>query len=246
MKRLINTVRNLFKIAKLLSISDANNIRFGQVAFLGKEQKTMIFSPYGLMHNPPVDSLTLVWTQQGQESNLIGMADDPRNRTLKSLAEGEVALGNYKTDHYLYFDENGKATLVTDDLDVLVTDTTFLTTTDLDIEVSNATTIQSGSVTATVTNDCSVTANTMNLTSVANMVLTAGGNLTLAATGVLGLSGATMSMTAGGASMGMSGGTMGITSTGLQHNGTNIGDTHYHTQGADSGGDTEQNTSGPN
>lgn len=245
MKRLLNMVRNLFKAAKLLSINDAQDLRFGQVSFLGKEQRVMIFTPYGLMHNPPRNSLAIIWSQQAQESNSVGMADDPKNRTLKSLAEGEVALGNYLTDHYLYFDENGKATLVTDDLDVLVTDTTFLTTTDLDIEVSGDTTIQSGSVTATVTNNCDVTANNINLTSIANMVLTAGGNLTLAATGVLGLSGATMSMSAGGASMGMSGGTMSINSTGLQHNGTNIGDTHTHPQGSDSGGDTEQDTGGP-
>ena len=36
-----------------------------------------------------------------------------------------------------------------------------------------------------------------------------------------------------------------IVSTTLTHNGVNIGDTHVHTQGADSGGDTQQNTGVP-
>ena len=40
-------------------------------------------------------------------------------------------------------------------------------------------------------------------------------------------------------------GAMAITSTTLTHNGTNIGDDHSHPQGADSAGNTEQNTGGP-
>ena len=40
-------------------------------------------------------------------------------------------------------------------------------------------------------------------------------------------------------------GAIALTSTSLTHNGTNIGDDHTHSQGADSRGDAEQDTGGP-
>lgn len=243
--RLINLIRNLIKFARLLSTDDTGGQRFSRVVFHDKDQKVLMFSPYGLMHHPPNDSLVVLFSQQGMESNIVGMADHPKIRTLKGLAQGEVALGNYLTDHYLYFDQNGKATLVTDDLDVLVTDTTLLTTTDLDVQVSDATTIQTKSLTATVTDDCEVTATNITMSASSNVSISAGGNMTLAATGVLGLSGASISASGAGASMGISGGNMSITSSGLTHNGTNIGDTHIHSQAADSDGDSEQDTGAP-
>lgn len=39
--------------------------------------------------------------------------------------------------------------------------------------------------------------------------------------------------------------TLTLDSSGLKHNGTNVGDTHVHPQGNDSGGNTEQDTGGP-
>lgn len=99
----ITMIKNLFKIGKLLSVDDSGNLRFGIVSALGKEQRVLMFSPYGLMHNPPKTSLVLMLQQQGQESNGIGIADDPRNRTLKDLKEGEVALGNYLTSDHMVF-----------------------------------------------------------------------------------------------------------------------------------------------
>lgn len=168
MKNIIQMLKNIFKIAKLLSVDDSENLRFGSVSTLGKTQKVLIFSPYGLMHKPPADSMVLLWSQQGQESNGIGIADDPRNRTLKDLSEGEVALGNYSTSHYIYFDKDGLCTIVSKDLKITVDDSVEIVGTDVE-----------------------------------------------------------------------------ITSSTLTHNGTNIGDSHIHSQGADSDGDSEVDTGGP-
>lgn len=107
MRKLYYLIKNLFRIASMLDVDDSGNLRFCTVSSLGKSQKSMLFSQYGIMHNPPPNSLALIWTQQGQESNSVAMADDPNNRPLKNLAPGEFAIGNYLTGDYAYFKEDG-------------------------------------------------------------------------------------------------------------------------------------------
>jgi phage gp45-like len=109
----ITLIKNLFKIAKLLSVDDSGDYQFMTVKTLGKTQKVMSFKPYGLMSNPPVDSIVSLLSQQGQESNGIGTADDPKNRPIKNMKTGEVAVGNYITGDYLYFDADGSFHLLT-------------------------------------------------------------------------------------------------------------------------------------
>lgn len=104
-KNLYQLIKNMIKIAKVLSVDDEQDIRTGYVEFLGKEQKVNIFTPYGLMHHPPKDSLSILFALQGQESNIVSMSDHPRIRVKKELKEGEVALGNYLTGSYILFDE---------------------------------------------------------------------------------------------------------------------------------------------
>lgn len=142
MRNIISLIKNLFKIAKLLSVDDSGNLRFYNVSFMGKSgQKILGFSPYGLMHNPPVSSMVLLWSQNAQESNGIGMADDPKNRTLKNLKSGEVALGNYETGHYIYFDENGLCTVVAKDLKFQIDDSVTVIGTDLEFQIDNSVTV---------------------------------------------------------------------------------------------------------
>jgi phage gp45-like len=107
----ITLIKNLFKIAKLLSVDDSGDYQFMTVTTLGKTQKVLSFKPYGLMSNPPADSIVSLLSQQGQESNGIGTADDPKNRPIKNMATGQVGLGNYITASYITFDENGDAIL---------------------------------------------------------------------------------------------------------------------------------------
>jgi phage gp45-like len=103
----IRLIKNLFKIAKLLSVDDSGALQFATVTTLGKTQKVLMLKPYGLMSSPPVDSIVGLWSQQGQESNGIGIADDPKNRPIKDMKTGEVALGNYATGNFVYFDSDG-------------------------------------------------------------------------------------------------------------------------------------------
>jgi phage gp45-like len=103
----ITLIKNLFKIAKLLSVDDSGDYQFMTVTTLGKTQKVLSFKPYGLMSNPPVDSIVSLLSQQGQESNGIGTADDPKNRIFSNMEPGEVALGNYDTGAALYFASDG-------------------------------------------------------------------------------------------------------------------------------------------
>ena len=100
-------IRNLFKVARLLATDDSGDMRIGTISAMGKEQSVFLFTPYGVMSHPPNDSMVMLWNQQGHESNGIGIADDPTNRILKDLAEGEFAVGNYLTGDYVLFNENG-------------------------------------------------------------------------------------------------------------------------------------------
>lgn len=106
MRDLIYRLKSLFKMARLVSSDDGPALRKGGLLFQGKTIPGTLFTPYGLMHNPPQNSIVMVWSQNAQDSNPIGIADDPRNRILKNLTQGEVALGNYKTGSYIYLKEN--------------------------------------------------------------------------------------------------------------------------------------------
>ena len=116
---MMNLIKNLFTIAKLLTTNDTGDLRFSTVSVLGKVQKVLMFSPYGLMHHPPAGSLVTLWGQGAMESNKIGMADDPKNRTLRNLAQGEVALGNYQTANYIFFDKDGNCVIKADNVNII-------------------------------------------------------------------------------------------------------------------------------
>ena len=107
MKKLFTLIKNIFKVVKVLSVDDSGDYQFANVSFLGKTQKVMLFTPYGLVSNPPLNSMGLLWSQQGQESNGIGIADNPKTRPLKNLEEGESALVNHVTGDYVYLKANG-------------------------------------------------------------------------------------------------------------------------------------------
>lgn len=170
---ILNFIKNLFRAAKLLSVDDSGALRLGRVYSLGKNQTAMIFSPYGLMHNPPENSLAIIWNQQAQDSNSIGIADDPNNRTLKNLSPGEVALGNYLTGHYIFFDENGKCKLYTDNLDVIVNQDCLVTADNLVVQVAEDITITAKNLTATCSENCEINAVDIDLTALGNINLSA-------------------------------------------------------------------------
>lgn len=120
-KNLYNTAVSLIKLARIASVDDSGNLRLGYVDFLDKKQRVNVFSPYGLMHHPPAGSVSILFSLQGQESNTVSISDDPKNRPIRDMKEGEVAIGNYMTGDHAYFDEDGNLTgVVTKDLDLTI------------------------------------------------------------------------------------------------------------------------------
>lgn len=107
MNSIMSCIKNLIKLARILSVNDSVDIRTAQIEFLGKRQSAAVFSPYGLMHNPPANSMGPVWQINGEESKLMGIFDRSDQRTLKNLESGEVAIGNYATGDYVHF-RNGR------------------------------------------------------------------------------------------------------------------------------------------
>lgn len=111
---MIQKLKALFKMARLQKSDDKPSLRNGWFFYQGKEIKGTLFTPYGFMHNPPDGSIVMLFSQNGQESNAIGIADDCRNRIFKEnsigdeneqeLQPGEVAIGNYGTRGYIKFD----------------------------------------------------------------------------------------------------------------------------------------------
>lgn len=204
MRRLITMLKNAFKIAKLLSVDDSGDLRFASVSMLGKTQKVLLFTPYGLMHKPPANSLALVWSQQSQESNGIAMADDPKNRPLKNLDPGEVALGNYLTQNFIYFDKDGLCTIAVDDLRITATNDIEMVANNITMQADNDLTIASDTMGIEATTTLDVDSTQINVTA-SNVAVTAS----------------------------------------LTNNGVNVGSTHIHSQGNDSGGDAEVDTGVP-
>lgn len=107
MRALYSKIKNMIKVARLLSTIDDGDLRLARAQYFNKNQIVGAFSPYGLMHNPPIGSLGLLFSVSSLESHTIGIFDDPNNRTLKGLGNGEVAIGNYGTGDYVHF-RNGQ------------------------------------------------------------------------------------------------------------------------------------------
>lgn len=129
---------------------DEGDLRLATARYFNKEQTVGAFSPYGIMHNPPVGSLGLLFSVNSLESHTIGIFDDPNNRTLKNLDNGEVAIGNYITGDYVYF-KNGQIIKVR-------------ATGNVDVEVDNNLIIDAGNdITAEAGNSATLTAPTVTI-----------------------------------------------------------------------------------
>lgn len=151
------------KVGMLESVSDAGDLRRGEAMWLGRTgQPIQIASIYGVVHNPPAGSQVLLLSQNGQESNSIGIVDHPAIRPLKNLAPGEVAMVNYLTGAYVIFKANGNIEVVT---------------------TANLVATVGGSVTATIAGNMSA-AVTGNITATAaqislnGVIIDAAGNIT--------------------------------------------------------------------
>jgi phage gp45-like len=165
MRNLITMVKGIIKIARMVGADDSGNYRVGQFQYLGRTTQGLLFSPYGLLVNPPVNSMAVVLSQNGLESNPIALCDDPNNRTLRDLKVGEVALSNYNQGQYLYLKENGDAELKADKAVISIGSTT-LTIENGQVTIDGANTVMNGDlqVNGAITATGEVTSGTIALT----------------------------------------------------------------------------------
>lgn len=103
---MIQKLKSLIKMARMVSSDDTGNYRFGQFFYQGQTSKGQIFTPYGFYHNPPDNSLAIIFAQNGQDSNRIAMVSDPNNRK-KNLAKGEAGIENAVTGSFVLMKEDG-------------------------------------------------------------------------------------------------------------------------------------------
>ena len=116
--KLINKIKNIVKIARIVSVDDSADVRFGVVKYLGKEQACQIFTPYGFASNPPENAMGPIFQVDGEESKLIGMFDRTDQRPVKDLATGEVVVGNYETGEYVRFKDGNIIEIQTNRLNI--------------------------------------------------------------------------------------------------------------------------------
>lgn len=157
MRKMVQRIKSAFKSARVTATDDTVDLRGGTLAYQGASRTGTLWTPYGLCHNPPVGSVALVWAQNGQDSNLIGIADAPATRTLRSLKSGEVGLANYLTGSYALFKENG----------------------DLEIDAVNANVeITANNVNVTLTGSATFTIGGCTITMSASGISVSGGTVT--------------------------------------------------------------------
>lgn len=183
-RKIINMVKALINVARMASADDSENYRSGQFIYLGRTVRGRVFTPYGIMHNPPANSMGVLLSQNAQSSNAIGIVDDPNRRPLKGLTEGEVAIGNYLTEATTYYKANGDIETITGDTDIKLT-TSEITVT------SGTVIINTGNTTVTIT-DGQVTIDAANLQ--VNGDITATGTITGETNVVSGTGGSTVTL----------------------------------------------------
>lgn len=113
MKSLIRKIKQIVTFAKLVLTDDSGDLTVTTSDGLGATDKRVVaWKPYGLMHNPPPDSLGLRFQQLGQSSNSIAIYDSPATRPVKDLLPGEVGIGNHLSGSYVHFKANGDIDIV--------------------------------------------------------------------------------------------------------------------------------------
>ena len=181
MKELIQRIKAIFKIARLVSSSNVGNFLQGQFFYMGTNAKGQVFIPYGTIGRPPNGSQVALFAQNGNESNAIGFASDPKNRIKPDAAAGEHGIANYVSGSFIFLDNAGNIEI----------------SSEADVTISKA----------------------------VNVVVTASGTMTVTVP--------TMTINSD------------VTINGdLVNNGITF-DTHFHSQGNDSNGDSEVDTGPP-
>lgn len=113
--KLFNSLRNLIKSVKILTVNDENDKQMVRVSFDGIEKDAYFFKPYGLFSNAPIGSRGIGFLQGANASNLVVIADSPGLRPKRDIEQGEAGVGNYLAGTYIFFHEDGDITIRTQD-----------------------------------------------------------------------------------------------------------------------------------
>jgi len=164
-KKMINRLIQMVKQAYISNpTNDASVYPITQISYNGKTSNALRMSPYGVCSNPPEKSNVLLISANAQESLKFAFIDDMPNR-FKNLIPGEVKIGHYGNDTFIYFKDNSDIEIYSSNDVNIVGDTTInITTNTVNIK---ATTINidgnislSGNINATgsftVSGDCTI------------------------------------------------------------------------------------------
>ena len=210
----------LFNIIKLCRFSkneaDDSQFPIQQVEYLEKAGDSFVVLPYGVHANIPEDFLGLLLSAQEQNRFVMPLSSKERIHPVES---GEVVFFHPVTKSKIHFKNNG-------DIDIE-------TEADVNVACANANITASEDITATCVN-ASVSASTKATVTAPDIDLTGNVNIT----GTLDVSGISTF-----AANIVAGANVAVTGA-LTQGGKDVGKDHAHSQGNDSGGATEQDTSG--
>ena len=166
---IMTKIKSIFKMARVVMVSDATDLRNGWFVYEGSERKGTLWTPYGIMHNPPIGSLAMLFSQNGQESNPIGIADAPALRIIRNMQPGEIAVGNYITGAYTYYKANGDVETYSPNNAIVNADGDINATAG-----GNATVMAGGNINMTATGSVTINADTFAITAPSGGTMTVG------------------------------------------------------------------------
>lgn len=106
--KLINLIRYAYVS---LSVKDDGVKSITQASFLGKTANVQVISPYGLSVHLPFKTKLILFNIQGIEENRAAIGFS-QNERFKNLEEGEVVVGNPKSQTYVKFDKDGNIEII--------------------------------------------------------------------------------------------------------------------------------------
>lgn len=112
-----------------------------QVRYLNKTGNAFPIYPYGMMANPPVNNMCLLFNINAHEDNLAAICYTQKNNYGVTLENTEAILGNPESGSYIRFLENGdieinaKNNIIVNGkkMDIVLTDKLDVQTTEMDI-----------------------------------------------------------------------------------------------------------------
>lgn len=145
---MINALRNLIKWARIsLSGDDSTSFPTSQMTYFTKTTDVLMIFPYGMGANPPEDSICLMFSASGQESNRAAIPTVNPNIRPKNLEKGETYFGNPLAKTRIVFQADGTlAVLFNDQKKYVLTPTEIQVVGDLNLSPSGATAIKSNAI----------------------------------------------------------------------------------------------------